>query len=196
MPGSRSGEWPYRDFWLNYPPGEPLVLALLQRAFGPSLLSWRILLLALDGLVSVLAWRLARRRAGEIWALAAWLAVAGAMAYPALPGPNPSALALVFGALLAARERPELGGALAGLACLLRIEFGLAAILAVTLTAPPGGACAPPCRGPVGASCCSRPSPPWPPMRCGPTRSVSTGSSRCSGCPSRSPSRAPCARAS
>ena len=44
-----SGEWPYRDFWINYPPGQPLVLALLQRAFGPSLLSWRILLLALDG---------------------------------------------------------------------------------------------------------------------------------------------------
>ena len=65
--GSRiaSGEWPYRDFWMNYPPGQPLVLALLQRAFGPSLLSWRILLLALDGTVSVLAWRLARRRAAR-----------------------------------------------------------------------------------------------------------------------------------
>ncbi|HET9101938.1 MAG TPA: hypothetical protein VFN55_01185 [Solirubrobacteraceae bacterium] len=133
-----SGQWPYQDFWMNYPPGQPLVLALLQRAFGPSLLSWRILLLAVDGLVSVLAWRLARRRAGEIWALAAWLAVAGAMAYPALPGPNPLALAFGLGALLAARERPALGGVLAGLACLLRIEFGLATIIAVALTAPPG----------------------------------------------------------
>ena len=138
--GSRiaSGEWPYRDFWLNYPPGQPLVLAGLQKIFGASLLSWRILLLALDGLVAVLAYRLARRQAGEWWAIGAWLAVAGALAYPALPGPNPPALALLLGALLAARERPSLGGVLAGLACLFRIELGIAAIAAVALTAPPG----------------------------------------------------------
>src|ERR1700757_2374580 len=24
-----AGEWPYRDFWTNYPPGQPLVLAAL-----------------------------------------------------------------------------------------------------------------------------------------------------------------------
>ena len=29
-----SGQWPYRDFWSNYPPGQPLVLALLQLVFG------------------------------------------------------------------------------------------------------------------------------------------------------------------
>jgi len=133
-----SGEWPYRDFWLNYPPGQPLVLAGLQRLFGASLLDWRILLVALDGLVALLAYRLARRHAGEPWALAAWLAVAGAMAYPALPGPNPPALALVLAALVAARERPALGGLLAGVACLFRIELGVAAIVAVWLTAAPG----------------------------------------------------------
>ncbi len=72
------------------------------------------------------------------WALAAWLAVAGAMAYPALPGPNPTAVAIVLAALLAARRRPALGGLLAGLACLFRIEFGVAAVAAVWLTAPPG----------------------------------------------------------
>src|SRR6202030_815242 len=43
--GSRiaSGQWPYRDFWTNYPPGQPLVLAGLQLVFGPSLLAWRVL---------------------------------------------------------------------------------------------------------------------------------------------------------
>lgn len=133
-----SGEWPYRDFWLNYPPGQPLVLAGLQKLLGASLLNWRILLVAFDGLVALLAYRLARRHAGEPWALAAWLAVAGAMAYPALPGPNPPALALVLAALLAARERPALGGLLAGVACLFRLELGVAAIVAVWLMAPPG----------------------------------------------------------
>jgi hypothetical protein len=133
-----SGEWPYRDFWLNYPPGQPLVLAALQKLFGASLLNWRILLVMLDGLVALLAYRLARRHASEPCALAAWLAAAGAMAYPALPGPNPPALALVLAALLVARERPALAGLLAGVACLFRIELGAAAIVAVWLTVPPG----------------------------------------------------------
>jgi hypothetical protein len=133
-----SGEWPYRDFWLNYPPGQPLVLAALQKLFGASLLNWRILLVALDGLIALLAYRLARRHSGEPWALAAWLAAAGAMAYPALPAPNPPALALVLAALLVARERPALAGLLAGVACLFRIELGVAAIAAVWLTVPPG----------------------------------------------------------
>ena len=37
------GQWPYRDFWFNYGPGQPLVLAALWKAFGPSLLAWRVL---------------------------------------------------------------------------------------------------------------------------------------------------------
>jgi hypothetical protein len=138
--GSRiaSGQWPYRDFWLNYPPGQPLMLAGLQEIFGASLLSWRVLLVGIDGLVSVLAYRLARRRAPETYALGAWLAVAGAMAYPSLPGPNPPALALAFGALLASRRRPVLAGVLAGLCCLFRLEIGAAAIVGVVLEAPRG----------------------------------------------------------
>jgi hypothetical protein len=131
-----SGQWPYRDFWMNYPPGQPLVLAGLQELFGPSLLAWRVVVTATDAVVALLAYHMARRRATEAYALGAWLAVAGAMAYPSLPGPNPPALALAFAALLAARRRPALGGALAGLACLFRLEVGVAAILGVVLEAP------------------------------------------------------------
>ncbi len=133
------GQWPYRDFWMNYPPGQALLLAGLQELFGPSLLAWRVLVTALDAVIALLAYRLARRRAPELYALVAWIAVAGAMAYPSLPEPNPTALALAFGALLAARARPASAGALAGLACFFRLEIGVAAIIGVLLDAPRGG---------------------------------------------------------
>jgi hypothetical protein len=133
-----AGQWPYRDFWLNYPPGQPLVLAGCQELFGASLLTWRVVVTATDAIVALLAYRLARRRASEGYALGAWLAVAGAMAYPSLPGPNPPALALAFGALLASRRRPGLAGLLAGLTCLFRLEIGVAATLGVLLEAPRG----------------------------------------------------------
>jgi hypothetical protein len=138
--GSRiaHGQWPYRDFWTNYMPGQPLMLAVLQKTFGPSLLAWRVVRTLTDATVALLAYRLARRRAPESYALAAWLAVAGAMAFPTGPGPNPPALALAFGALLAARGRPWLGGVLAGIACLFRLEIGVAAIIGVALEAPIG----------------------------------------------------------
>jgi hypothetical protein len=138
--GSRiaHGQWPYRDFWTNYMPGQPLVLAVLQQIFGASLLAWRVVRTLTDATVALLAYRLARRRAPESYALAAWLAVAGAMAFPTGPGPNPPALALAFGALLAARRRPALGGVLAGIACLFRLEIGVAAIIGVALEAPIG----------------------------------------------------------
>jgi len=133
-----AGQWPYRDFWMNYPPGQPLVLAGLQEIFGASLLTWRVLVIVLDALVALLAYRLARRRAPELYALGAWVAVAAAMAYPSLPGPNPPALALAFGALLVGRRRPGLGGILAGLTCLFRFEVGVAAIIGLLLEAPRG----------------------------------------------------------
>ncbi len=133
-----SGQWPYRDFWSNYPPGQPLVLALLQLVFGPSLLAWRVVGVLTDATIALLAYRLARRHAPESYALGAWLAVAGAMAFPSNPGPNPPALALAFAALLAIRKRPVLAGVLAGLACLFRFEIGVAAILGILLEGPPG----------------------------------------------------------
>jgi hypothetical protein len=69
-----AGQLPYRDFWMNYPPGQPLVLAGLQKLFGPSLLTWRVVVTATDAIVALLAYRLTRRRAPEIYALGAWLA--------------------------------------------------------------------------------------------------------------------------
>jgi hypothetical protein len=123
------GQWPYRDFWANYTPGQPLVVALLVKLFGPSLLWWRIVRVAIDATVAVLAFLYVRRHAGFWWALGAWVAAAGAMAWPTGPGPNPPALALALGALLLARRRPLAGGALAGLAFFFRPEIGLAAAI-------------------------------------------------------------------
>jgi hypothetical protein len=132
-----SGELPYRDFWWNYPPGQPLLLALPDLVVGPSLVPWRVLRVALDATVAVLAFALARRETGGGWlALLVWLAVAGAMAFPTGPGPNPTALALGLGALLAAPRRPVLAGALAGLAAFLRLEIGVAVALGAAALAP------------------------------------------------------------
>jgi hypothetical protein len=129
------GEWPYRDFWSNYAPGQAVALAGLIKLLGPSLLWWRVVRVAVDALTALAAYRLVRRDAGEAWALAAWVAVAGAMAFPKAPGPNPSALLLAFAALLAARRRPGAGGVLAGMAFAFRPEIGLAAALGAALEA-------------------------------------------------------------
>ena len=71
--------------------------------------SWRILRVALDATVGLLAYRLARREAPERYALLAWLAAAGAMAFPTGPGPNPPALALALGAAAARPPEPARG---------------------------------------------------------------------------------------
>jgi hypothetical protein len=134
------GQWPYRDFWSNYTPGQPLLLAALVKLFGPSLLWWRIVRVAIDATVSVLAFAYVRREAGTGWALGAWVAVAGAMAWPSGPGPNAPALALGLGALLLARRAPLGAGALAGLAVFVRPEIGVAAALGAALEARRAGA--------------------------------------------------------
>jgi hypothetical protein len=127
------GQWPYRDFWWNYGPAQPLLLAIPVKLFGPSLLWWRLLRVALDAVVALLAYRVVRRGATERLALTAWLAVAGAMAFPTGPGPNAAALALVLGALLLVRRRPLLAGALCGIAIAFRPEIGGAGALAVAV---------------------------------------------------------------
>jgi hypothetical protein len=121
-----SGEWPYRDFWCNYLPGQPLVQALL----GDGLLAWRIVRALTGGIASVLAYLLVRRETDDDrWALAAWAGVTAALAWPLTAGPNASAIALAFGALLAARRHGTWAGALAGLAFLFRPEIGVAAAI-------------------------------------------------------------------
>jgi hypothetical protein len=133
------GQWPYRDFWCNYMPGQPLLQALL----GDSLLVWRIVRAATGAAAALLAWLLAvRLGATRGWALAAWAAAALALAWPLTPGPNASALALALGALLAAGRSPrtDLGaGALAGAAALFRPEVGAAAALGAAVLARRAG---------------------------------------------------------
>lgn len=132
------GQQPYRDFRLNYQPGQPLVLSALHRAAGPSLMAWRVMRVGVDAAVSVLAYRLTRRAADDSLALAAGLGTAGAMAFPTGPGPNPPAQALSLAAVLLARSQPGRAGALAGAATAFRLEIGVAAAAGVVIAASPG----------------------------------------------------------
>src|SRR3954447_21042775 len=127
------GQLPYRDFWWNYGPGQPFLLAPLWKLFGPSLLTWRIVRTLLDATVALLVWLIARRETSPRVALLAWAAAAAAMAWPTGPGPNPAALTLVLGALLIARTTPLTAGALCGLAAAFRPEIGAAGALSVAL---------------------------------------------------------------
>jgi hypothetical protein len=134
------GEWPYRDFWCNYLPGQPLLQALI----GDTLWGWRVVRALTAGIAAMLAYLLVRRECdNDRWALAAWAGVAAAMAWPLTPGPTASAVALAFGALLAARRHAGWAGVLAGVAFLFRPEIGVAAALGAwvlggrrSLTAP------------------------------------------------------------
>jgi hypothetical protein len=135
------GQVPYRDFWWYYPPGQPYLLGGLWAAFGPSLLAWRVVRVASDAAVAVLAYALARRRAPAGLSLAAWLVAACAMAFPSSPHPFPIALALVLGALLLVDRAPVAAGVLVGACAAWRIEFaayaGLGAAVACAAWAVP-----------------------------------------------------------
>jgi hypothetical protein len=123
-----AGEWPYRDFWCNYLPGQPLLQALI----GDTLWGWRVVRALTAGIAALLAYLLVRRETtDDRWALAAWAGVAVAMAWPLTPGPNATAVALTFGALLAARRHAGWAGVLAGVTFLFRPEIGVAAAIAV-----------------------------------------------------------------
>ena len=127
------GQWPYRDFWWFYPPGQPVLLGALWAAFGPSLLGWKLVRAIAAGAAAVLAWRLARRGGAPSWAaLAAWAAATFALAYPTGPHPFPITLALCLGALLCL-ERPVLAGVLTGAAGFWRLEFAAYLALGVLL---------------------------------------------------------------
>ena len=133
------GQLPYRDFYANYGPGQYFLVGGLDLLFGPSLLTWRVVRVVLDATVAVLAYSLARRDAPEPLALAAWLAVAAAMALPSIPHPNPAAIALGLGAILIARRSPVSAGALSGLAVAFRFDLGLSAAVGAMLAASRGG---------------------------------------------------------
>jgi len=124
------GQLPWRDFWWNYGPGQPVVLGAVWAVLGPSLLWWRILRVLAGAGIAVLAWRLTRRWGGDPrWAAAAGVAAGAAMAWPLTPNPNAFALLAGLGAILAARTRPAAGGGLAALSAWMRPEIGLACAL-------------------------------------------------------------------
>jgi hypothetical protein len=129
------GQLPYRDFYANYGPGQYYLLGGLDWAFGPSLITWRIVRVALDALVATLAYALARREGPEPVALLAWVAVLAAMTHPTIPHPNATALALGLGAILLARRSPAGAGALAGAAFAFRFDLGIAAAAGAALSA-------------------------------------------------------------
>jgi hypothetical protein len=132
------GQVPYRDFRLNYPPGQAIMLAGLYKAAGPSLRGWRVMRIGVDAATTALAYGLARRHASEPAALTAGIGVAGAMAFPNGAGPNPPAQALALSALLVAGRRPRAAGLIAGLATAFRIEVGAATAVGIAVAAPAG----------------------------------------------------------
>jgi hypothetical protein len=137
-----AGQWPYADFTWAYGPGHPLLLAIPAKIFGPSVVWWRLVRVAADATVAVLAFALVRRSAGARWGVAAWLACAVTMAQPSLANPFPVALAFALAALLAAASRrPALAGALVAAAAAWRLDFGaFAGVAALVAVAPEAGA--------------------------------------------------------
>ncbi|MCW3016467.1 MAG: hypothetical protein JWO02_3559, partial [Solirubrobacterales bacterium] len=129
------GQLPYRDFWCNYGPGQPLALGALMAVTGPSLLAWRLVRVVVGAIAAWLAYRLVADETrdlpgGERWALGAWAASAATLAWPILPAPTVPALALGLGGLYLARRRPVAAGVLAGAAGLWRPELGVAMAIA------------------------------------------------------------------
>lgn len=136
------GQVPYGDFWWFYPPGQPFLLAGLEKVFGVSLLPWRVVRVLADSGVALLAFALAGRYAPRPLALVAWLAAACAMAFPSGPHPYPLSLAFALGALVAFPRRPLLAGVLTALCAAWRLEFaaftGLGILLALAVAPGPG----------------------------------------------------------
>jgi hypothetical protein len=134
------GQVPYRDFLWSYGPAQPYLLAGLFKLLGTSLVPWRVLWMLANAGTAVVAFVLVRRRAGAGWAIAAWLAVACAMAQPRSANPFTFALLAALGAVLAAagdapvRSRAVRAGILVAVAAAFRLDFalyGLAAVLAM-----------------------------------------------------------------
>jgi hypothetical protein len=142
------GELPYRDFLWSYGFAQPLVLGGLFKAFGVSLLSWRILRVLVDAAVALVVYAFVRREAPAPVAVAAWLAAACAAAEPTGAGAAPFALLWALAAILVASggaptPRRALGaGALIALAAAWRPDFavyGGAGVLAALAVGARGG---------------------------------------------------------
>jgi hypothetical protein len=134
------GQTPYADFLWSYGPGWPYLLAGLFKAFGVSLLQWRILRLIADAAVALVVFVLLRRWVGTRWALLGWLAAACEMAQPRSANPIPFALLAALVALaVATGGRPTIrrslaAAALTAVAAAFRLDFalyGLAGVVAV-----------------------------------------------------------------
>src|SRR4051812_40317601 len=139
------GQLPYSGFLWAYGPAHPYLLAALFKAFGTSLLWWRIIRVLVDAGVALLVFAIVRREAPVPVAVAAWLAAACAMAQPT--GTNPFAPALLFtlaAVWCAARASDRRGLIVAGLLCALaaawRLDFGIYALIAVGAAASVGSA--------------------------------------------------------
>jgi hypothetical protein len=135
-----AGQMPYSDFLWPYGPAHVYLLAGTFKAFGVSLLWWRIVRIVVDAAVALVVFALVRRAAPLPVALVAWLVTACAMAQPT--GANPFAPALLF-ALLAvlvasgppSRRRWIAAGTLCALAAAWRIDFGAYAALGAVVAA-------------------------------------------------------------
>ena len=134
------GQVPYRDFLWAYGPAHVYLLAGLFKAFGTSLLWWRILRVLTDAAVALVVFLIVRREAPLRVAVIAWLVAICAMAQPT--GANPFAPALLFSLCAVwcaargeGRRMPIAAGLLCALAGAWRIDFGIYAVAACAAAA-------------------------------------------------------------
>jgi hypothetical protein len=125
------GELPYRDFLWSYGFAQPLLLGGLFKAFGVSLLWWRVIRVLVDGAVAAIVFALVRREAPAPVALVAWLVAACAAAEPTGAGAAPLAMLWALAAILVAGggrpgpRRAAGAGALVALAAAWRPDFAV-----------------------------------------------------------------------
>jgi hypothetical protein len=135
------GELPYRDFWTFYAPGEYYLLAGAFRLGGTTLMTERLLAVALCAGALLLVYLLAAELAGAGWAWLAWLVALALTGLPVVANAMHPAMLLGLGSLLSfchflsGRGRRALvaSGVLAGLAMLFRHDLGGSALLAETV---------------------------------------------------------------
>lgn len=124
------GQVPYSDFLWAYGPAHLYLLAGLFKAFGTSLLWWRLIRVLVDAAVALVVFALVRREAPRPWAIGAWLTAALAMAQPTAANPFAPALLFALLAVLVASGSPSrrrwiAAGALVALAAAWRLDFGV-----------------------------------------------------------------------